>query len=60
MPDFKPYLCLFPTRILQYPPHKSVIHSVIHIFGFKLVDKGVVRDSSVQVHLFHQRLLAIG
>ncbi len=43
-----------------YPPEKPVMHSLIPKFGWKLVDKGVVRASLIQVHLFQKRLLTIG
>jgi hypothetical protein len=37
-----------------YPPKKTVMHSFIPIFGAKVVEKGIVRESLVQVHLFHK------
>jgi hypothetical protein len=42
------------------PPKTGVLHRVIPKFGLKVVDKGIVRESSVQVHLFQKRLLTIG
>jgi hypothetical protein len=49
-----------PRLSTGYPPNGCVLHSFIPIFGAKVVEKGIVRESSVQVHLFYQRLLALG
>jgi len=39
---------IFHDLSTRYPPYEAVIHSVIHIFRVKLVDKGVVTLSSVR------------
>jgi len=44
---------IFHTLSTVDPPNKGVLHTFIPIFGAKVVDKGLVIVSSLQVHLFH-------